>query len=447
MPYQGSGRLPAEAASKLGHLEVIGSPVIAELIKQFEHAQPTDKDPSSTMWTPFEKKDAKPLSLIFAVDGSMQIVSSESMPKREVAFIKTALVRLDPRAVAKLDPDYPHPLAMRDMMKDAALFHAAALPLKGITLPGYDYLIAVRTIIRDFMKDPRLQGEPYKTLQWIVHKQWGRTPSVGPHFMCPHCGGNVPGFEPGQDTKNCPNPKCNAALFLTDCLDMHREMLEDSASQGLVSSYMLIHELLMIFTAIRYFWTHNKALLSDALFLKDGPLTLRSQYSRLVPAIREFMKHAYDSGHRVHLIGQEKSGAFFDHLDTIVRFAPPKTKAESPHFAVLAHKYVRQEVQRVRGEPENEYGLKTNFGEKVYVKTNPYHSMVLNVPPIEFRESEEFPAGPHELIGFDRIMATLPSLLSHRYSGALVPVELANGVASLSSYPSATVLKIFAGLS
>lgn len=446
MPYQGSGRLPAEAASKLGHLEIVGSPVISELIRQFEHATADKDDPSKTMWSAFVGTGVKPLSLIFAVDGSMQIVASETLPRREVAFVKTALVRLDPKAVAKLDPDFPHPLAMRDMMKDAALFHAAALPLKGISLQGFNYLVALRTIIRDFMRDPKLEAEPYKTLQWLVHKQWSDRPSSGPDFICPHCAVTVPGFVPGQETKNCPNARCNAELFLTDCLDMHREMLEDSASKGLVSSYMLIHELLMLFTAIRFFWTNNRSLLVEALFLKDGPLTLRSQYSRLVPAIREFMKHAYDSGCPVHLVGQEKSGAFFDHLDGIVRFAPPKTKSEPPQYAVLSHKYVRREVQRVREAPQNEYGLKTNFGEKIYVKMSPYHSMVLNVPPVEFRDTEEFPAGPEELIGFDRIMKTLPSLLSHRFSGALVPIEMANGVASLSSYPSAAVLKVFAGL-
>jgi hypothetical protein len=40
----------------------------------------------------------------------------------------------------------------------------------------------------------------------------------------------------------------------------------------------------------------------------------------------------------------------------------------------------------------------------------------------------------------------LPALLSHQHENALFPVTLANGVASLSSYPSAAVLKIFAGL-
>lgn len=39
--------------------------------------------------------------------------------------------------------------------------------------------------------------------------------------------------------------------------------------------------------------------------------------------------------------------------------------------------------------------------------------------------------------------ATLPSLISRKYEGALFPVELANGVASMSSYPSAKILQQF----
>jgi hypothetical protein len=35
-------------------------------------------------------------------------------------------------------------------------------------------------------------------------------------------------------------------------------------------------------------------------------------------------------------------------------------------------------------------------------------------------------------------------LLSNRYEGALMPIEMANGVASLSTYPSAKILKMFA---
>jgi hypothetical protein len=41
-------------------------------------------------------------------------------------------------------------------------------------------------------------------------------------------------------------------------------------------------------------------------------------------------------------------------------------------------------------------------------------------------------------------MATLPKILSNKFEGALLPVELANKIASLSTYPSAKVLELFA---
>jgi len=65
--------------------------------------------------------------------------------------------------------------------------------------------------------------------------------------------------------------------------------------------------------------------------------------------------------------------------------------------------------------------------------------MVLNVPTGQFEPNPSL----SNLVGFDRILATLPKILSNRYEGALMPVELANGVASLSTYPSARILKIF----
>jgi hypothetical protein len=66
--------------------------------------------------------------------------------------------------------------------------------------------------------------------------------------------------------------------------------------------------------------------------------------------------------------------------------------------------------------------------------------MVLNVPTGHHKPN----ATCTDLIGFDRILATLPSLLSNRYEGALMPVEMANGIASLSTYPSAKILSMFA---
>lgn len=68
--------------------------------------------------------------------------------------------------------------------------------------------------------------------------------------------------------------------------------------------------------------------------------------------------------------------------------------------------------------------------------------MVLSIPTGDYRERGEFPARS-DLIGLARILATLPGLVSRRFEGGLYPIELANGIASLSSYPSAKVLQRF----
>ena len=41
-------------------------------------------------------------------------------------------------------------------------------------------------------------------------------------------------------------------------------------------------------------WDVLRAELTDTLFIKDGPLTLRGQYSKLVPPIRDFLQFAKD---------------------------------------------------------------------------------------------------------------------------------------------------------
>jgi hypothetical protein len=78
----------------------------------------------------------------------------------------------------------------------------------------------------------------------------------------------------------------------------------------------------------------------------------------------------------------------------------------------------------------------------MYVKVDPGAHMVLNVPTGDYLPGGNRPARD-DLIGVDRILATLPSLVSHKFEGALYPVELANGIASMSSYPSATILQRF----
>lgn len=151
-------------------------------------------------------------------------------------------------------------------------------------------------------------------------------------------------------------------------------MSEDAAPDSVATAYMLIHETLLLFTGIRFFWDAGKyGVLDNALFIKDGPLFLKGQYSKLVIPIRNFFEFAKRKDVYVHVVGQEKTGAFVDHLEIIARQAP------SNSLFAPSNEYIRKEIQH-RPERSEPYGSRTNYGNKMFVKFDEYHHLVLSVP-------------------------------------------------------------------
>lgn len=429
MPYQGGNRLPAERASKLGHLEVLKSDLVRKLCQSFEDPKQSTAVPNASWET--ANILGKPLPLIFGVDGSIQTIESDIPPHKALAFVKTALLRLDQYALAQVDKDSPHPLALRDILADSALYHATVFPLRNVVVPGLNTYHAIRRIIFESVSDASLNGEPLETLKWIAYEKWDGKEKQLPLFECPHCEKTIATLPYNADCGKCPN--CAEELFITDMLGFHQEMAPDSAPDTVATAYMNIHETLFLFTGVRYFWENNQQTLSDCLFVKDGPLAIRAQYSKLVAPIRRFISFANSRGVTVHIIGQEKTGKFVDHLQLIKKSAPIGS------IFIPGDKYIKEEIQH-RPDQGAPYGKDTNYGAKVFVKLNNYHQMVLSIPTGAHKPNPTV----DDLVGADRIFATLPQILSNRYEGALLPVELANGVASLSTYPSAHILKVFA---
>lgn len=435
MPYPAGNRLPGERASRLGHLEVLKSELVNRLCESFENPEYTSEH-SDITWEAIPSTGI-PLKIIFGVDGSMQPIQSEVQPYKELAFVKTAILKIDSAALSRVDRENPHPFALRDIMTDSASYHATVFPLRNVGVPGISSYHAIRQIVFDSINDPSLEGEPLKTLKWLAYEQWETQSRELPPFGCPHCEETVATLPYDADEGSCPS--CGNHILLTDMLGFHLEMAEDSAPQSLAMSYMAVHETLLLFTAIRYFWQERRETLAKCLFVKDGPLSIRAQYSKLVNPIRRFLRHASDSGYPVHLIGQEKTGVFLDHLKVL-----GKNGTTTNCLFIPDGSYISREIYH-RPDPKTPYGRDTNYGVKVFVKIDSYHQMVLNIPTgrnVENPYLEEPRSG--DLIGIANIFATLPELLSYRHEGGLLPVELANGVASLSTYPSARILKMFA---
>jgi hypothetical protein len=430
MPYEASQRLPAERASRLGHLDVLKSPLVQKLCQSFEDTTtPTSASPAAS-WQSIPAGGAH-LRLVFAVDGSLQIIQNELPPHKTLAFVKTALLRVDRVGLQAIDRDMPHPYALRDLMADSALYHATVFPMRYVTVPGLTVYDAVRTGIYESLKDASLQGEPMETLKWLAYEKWGQDRKGLPPFECPHCGSAAATLP--YDAEAGPCPACGQQLLLSDMLGFHLVMAEDAAPDSVATDYMLVHETLLLFTGIRYFWEHNREALADCLFLKDGPLSIRAQYSKLVAPIRRFLQAARAAGTQVCIVGQEKSGAFVDHLALVGPAAP------AGNLFLPGHDYIRREIQH-RPSTGAPYGKDTNYGAKLFLKLSDRHKMVLTIPTGEHKPNPALT----DLIGAPRIFATIPTLLSSQYEGGLFPIELAHNVASLSTYPSAKVLALFA---
>lgn len=430
MPYQPGKRLPAERASRLGHLDVLKSDLVNNLIAAFNSSALPPTKPSLP-WIPMPQGES-PLRIVLSVDGSVQNVKSDTKPTKEMAFIKTALLQLDQTAIATIDPESPHPMAIRDILTNSAMYHATAIPLKNVSIPGQSTYHTVRQTIYESLKDASLEGEPLETLKWLAYEKWDGKHKSLPTFQCPHCGEKVATLPYDEEVGNCPSSSCGGLLYISDFLGFHLDMSQDVVSETVATSYMNIHETLLLFTGIRHFWENEPSVLERCLFIKDGPLSLNAQYSKLVTPIQRFLIFAQNQGHTIYMIGQEKSGYFFDHLELIHKDAPVGS------IFIPDNTYIQEEVQS-RPLSKYPYGSATNYGAKVFVKMNSYHHMVLNIPTGAYIQDPEL----SNLIGASRIFSTLPSILSNRFEGALLPVELAHGIASLATYPSAQVFKKF----
>ena len=429
MPYQGSSRLPAEFASKTSHMDLLGDNFIQDIIQTFESTSKEDVEDNSS-WEPY--KTGEPLSLIFSVDGSFQIIASANWPYRKIAFIKVAAVLLDNDKIKELDKETPHPMKIRDILANSSEYHGTILPLQHVRTKGMSAYDTIRNLVFRGMKDPNFDGEVLKTLKWIAYQKWNDESKSLEVFMCPHCNQEVATLPFDTEEGNCPG--CDRHLFVTDMLGFHQEMTDDYAQETIVSSYMAIYETLVLFTFIKFCWEYNKGLLNRSLFVKDGPLSIRAQYSKLVAPIRNFLEFAKKDGNPVYFMGQEKSGRFAEHLQMIERDAPGSS------VFIPGDKYIKADIQQ-RPTSGQRYGKDTNYGNKIFVKINDHHSMTLNIPIGKFVDKD---AEYEDLTGIDRILGSLDSLISSKHESGLIPIEMAHNIASLSTYPSAKILKILA---
>ena len=113
MPYQAGKNLSGEKASKLGHLEVLKSSLVKELVRNFE--EPSEIEVGVPVNRRAIPATGDPLDIIFSVDGSIQTIEDKVPPYKALAFVKTALMKIDQVALGRIDKETPHPFALREL--------------------------------------------------------------------------------------------------------------------------------------------------------------------------------------------------------------------------------------------------------------------------------------------------------------------------------------------
>lgn len=338
-----------------------------------------------------------------------------------------------------------HPIGSQELLKNFCTYHTV-FPLRNIhfgnNLTNYD---VIRQIIFDSIKQAgnttaeefnRCGAQLMDTLKWLVYRKWDGVEKESTSSTCPNC--DEANVKLAYDTEIGKCPSCNSQFYITDWLGFHLGMATNSASEDVPTSYMTVHETLLLFNIIRHFWQNNRKILSNCLFIKDGPLSIHSYYAKLVKSIRSFLEYAKTNGHDIHIVGQEKSGKFYDYLQLMG--GPYMKDIPERHYFIPDDNFIKEEInQRPRRPPYPPYGLATNYGAKIFVKYK-HHSMIINIPTGEFITNPKY----SDLIGANKIFDTLQYLLSYIHEGAIFPIELTNNIASISTYPSSHVLQSFA---
>ncbi len=427
MAYTSSGRMPIERASKIGHIKIIQEPRIQRLIEAFEKVDDGGEDVLGELSGRLDLSQADELENVVAIDGSEVAIPNSLQEHKRIAFITVGAIVLRRTEIARMKASpIVDPRDLASQMQRNVSSIAAALPLSGVVIPGETLVDSIRKTVDEILRYTDL----YDTLKFLVSREWLADYVVQEHMGCIRCHGEFP-LPRSVVQFRCPH--CREPHTLSDYLGIAHTPPEDFATEEAAISLRNVLETLHLFRFFKSYRDHP-VLLKRTLFLKDGPLLLRAQLSRLIEPIRAFLRYLKEKGTDIHLVGVEKTGDLVDHVPQIARVL----REPGDYFLPT----VRYLLERIQGVPyvESEYRNRVQYGSKVVVRLGPDHVVAFNTPTGEFLTEPQ----ALDLYGFQESMSLLSEMVSYSYENALVPLVLANSLASISMRPSGDILEVFA---
>lgn len=428
MAYNEGKNLTYETASKLGHVSIIEDEFIKDLVKEFEIIEDNLEEIKLINIGSITNKNTNTIESIILIDGSLSLIQNSFNNKKIMAYIKIASLLLDLKTLEEANKAIVDPRVISDILSKHSDTYSTVIPINNIQVKGFTIVDSLRKIVNITLKKYD-NGLLYNTYKFLVYREWNKSVNKI-EFQCPICNEKVC-FTDGQEEKKC--EKCFSDLYLTDYLSLHKDINEENNNESLANSFMLILEHLLLISYVKELYQKQKSLMEKVLFLKDGPLALYSQYVRIIDPIREFLEHIKNEGINIFIMGVEKSGTFYEHAKLVDR----KLKNIGDYF-IPDNKYIFSNI-KYGDENETDYGQRVLYGSKIFVKLDAHETIVITVPTGKYVLNP----GKDDIYGLESIIDIIIKMKSRQFEGALLPVVAINKIASMSVYPTNSILKKF----
>jgi hypothetical protein len=429
---------PFERASKTAHTNIINDyEVQAFLSKCIAPACQEEIDDSDMEMHMLKEPVTNPIRNIITIDGGYtNVFIREDFPSSTIAFFQFGALffkhkdLVDLKAKPFIDPEDFSKLQNIQRIK-------LVVPTKGIALDGEEDLInSVRKSIYDFFCSQPEHAGFMEALKWLIFEEYANSTqnAVWHLATCPHCSMGVdmlakeisPAF-----TFNCPH--CGGSIYLTDVFRLH-EAIDNELGAGGVLGYLAttIEQMVIVFL-IKQMLTIKPSLLSETLFIKDGPLAFFGQTANMQKPMRRLVSFL-NQHHAIYLVGLEKSGSFVEHAELVSK------KMLYKQMLLLGNKYIYKYIIPGQANNNKPYASSSYYGHKLIFKSEHGNVYVATLPYIEAKVEPSM----SDYINIHEVLFNITALKCDLYYNSLVPIVLANKLVSLADHPSADILKSFA---
>lgn len=429
---------PFERASKTSHTNIINDTAVQSFLSKCKippyHEEIDDKDIELLM---LEEPTKNPIKNIITIDGGYtNVFVKEDFPSSTIAFFQFGALffkhqdLLDLKEKPFIDPEDFSKLQNIQRIK-------LVVPTKGIALDGeIDFVSSVRrTIYEFFISQPERNGF-MDALKWLIFEEYSSSDNskIWHLATCPHCsvGVDIQRKSVQSDyTITCPH--CGGKIYLTDILRLHEVIDNELGAGGILGYLTTAVEQIIIVYLIKQMLNIRPNLLSQTLFVKDGPLAFFGQTANLHKPMRKLMTFL-NQNHSIYLVGLEKSGSFVEHAVQASKKMLPK------QMLLLGNSYIYKYIIPGNGRDSEPYAISSYYGHKVIFKSEHNNVYVATIPNVQAMIEPQI----SDYININEILYNITALKCDLYYNSLVPIVMANKLVSLADHPSSDLLKTFA---